>query len=169
MQNLLFSSILPQVAYDPINGKFYRVRKNSEVATEVFPDETGKLFIAPSVNQKKLLMKAIKVAWIILNSKEVPNTHTVYAKNFDTTDCRAFNIGILPNEDFAKLREAFNNIHRDLKIKPHKTDQYSCVIQFRENGILRKLICADVIQAKKLQRRLLVKYTKIVGKYLSTE
>jgi hypothetical protein len=26
-----------------------------------------------------------------------------------------------------------------------------------------------VIQAKKLQRRLLVKYTKIVGKYLSTE
>lgn len=169
IENLKFSNLLPQVAYDYANGKFYRVRKNSDVATEVFPDENGKLFIAPSLNQKKLLIKAIKAAWIILNNKELPAGYTVYAKNFDNTDCRSFNIGVLPNSDFVKLREAFNNIHRDLKLKPHKNDQYAYVLQFREGGVLRKIVCSDIVLGKRLLRKLLVKYTRIVGKYLSTE
>lgn len=166
---LMFSSVLPQLAYDPVMGKFYRVRKDNQVASPVYPDEQGKLTIGASSNQIRLAMKATKAAWIVFNNKPVPEGVIIYPKNFDDEDCRAFNLGSLPKEEFDRLKEAYNNINRDLKIKPHKTDQYSYIVQYRENGLLKKTIFEDIVNAKRFHRRLLVAYTKIVGKYLTTD
>jgi hypothetical protein len=165
---LLSSSILPELFYEPIQGVFYKRKRDCSTGAMQHPNQDLILKYTCNTRGQQRAIKAIKAAWMILNNSEVPEGHVLYCKNLDESDLSAGNIALVDRATWKSIREAIHNLNSALKMKPHASAQGHYLVTWKEEGVLRKKVVQDVISAKRLHRKLLIAFTKILGKYTST-
>lgn len=164
MQNLIESDVYPMLLYDVETGLFY----NKNTLKQYKLTDTLVLKLTNPVTKKQFTVKAIRAAWEMLNNKSLPRGLVLYTKNLDDCCLAATNIGAVDKETYKELREAVSNIKEHLKMKAHPNVPHYVVVQWKENKVLKSKVIHDVVSAKKFYRELLVKYTKILGKYMTT-
>ena len=105
------------------------------------------------------------MAWEIMNGK-IAKGFVVYAKNLNNRDIKGINIGIVDRETYRSINDALKNTNGAIKATPHKTDAFSYVVRYRENGKNKSIITHDIIGAMKIKRKILLKSLKILEKYI---
>lgn len=166
--NLVYSPLIPELFFDAVLGYFYKRKRDASIGPMQHPNQDHILKYTCNTTSKQRSIKAIKAAWMILNNSEVPEGHVLYCKNLDETDLSAGNIALVDKETWKDIREALHNLNTALKIKTHSSAQGHYMVQWKEDGVLRKKVLQDVVSAKRLHRKLLIAFTKIIGKYTST-
>lgn len=166
--NLTFSPLLPELYYSHTTGFFYRRKRDASVGPMQHPNQDAVLKYTCNETSKQRSIKAIRAAWIILNNSEVPHGYVLYCKNLDESDLSAGNIALVDRPTWKTIREALHNLNTSLKMKPHSSAQGHYLVTWKEDGMIRRKVLQDVISAKRLHRKLLISFTKILGKYTST-
>lgn len=160
----------PGLAYDYINGKFYKISTLDPFCIE------RELIVGPDANLSykcnisgRLVKKNAKIlAFEVLHDCFVIGK-IVYFKDLNTDNYKGSNLGCVRKEEYFKIKDALRNLNGLLKITPHPTDAYVYVVKYRQNGKTHSKICHDIIQAQRLRRRIMLRSSKILGKYLTSE
>lgn len=173
----------PGLAYDYINGKFYKVAKNSKInqnideihlfvdiltERELYVDETGYLSYKCNISGALVRKKAIILAFEVLHDTLTTGKKT-YFKDLNTNNYKGSNIGCVDKDEFVKIKDSLRNLNGFLKVQPHKTDAYVYVVKYRQSGRSCTKLCHDIVQALRFKRRILLKSSKILSKYLTTQ
>jgi hypothetical protein len=149
------------ISYDIHTGKFFTKRKTPR---RIFPDYEG--YLVFYVDKQRYKQKANKIAYELGTKTDIPDDKVVLHKNLDKTDFRLINLCLVTHDVFNKISEAHRNITSELKLVPHKTDQFSYVVHWVENNQRKTRLIHDIVPAKKLFLKLQLKFAKILGKYL---
>lgn len=156
----------PDIAYSASEGKFYRL-KNKQLLRELFPSESGQYWVVTS-SGKKTNRKAEILAMEFITKQEVKPDESVLFKNFDKSDLRAFNLLLLPKEEYKSIKDAIDNLEGAVKTKPDKNNPYGIVLLYKKDGRLVQRLFNDVVTAKKQKRQVLLEATKLLSKYILT-
>lgn len=133
----------------------------------LIPDEDNNIvFTLDSIKYK---IKYTKLIWYIVYNTEVDNTHIIWHKDLDTSNYKLNNLCLITKEEYKKIQEALQNLSGILKIKPHKSDAFTYVLEYKEQGRIRKENIEDVSLAAKKLKKLKFKYTKLVSRYVLTK
>lgn len=162
---LSISELYPGVAYDPFTGFFYRLCKNKQIIRRLIPDENNSITYSCALTNKIVKKKASTLAWEIFNNTRLQKNLCVFARDMQESNLELVNIGVIPKEEYKKLRDSFWNLH-NLKIIPHKDVAYSFVVIFRRGGKSCRLVAQDIIHAQKIKKRILHKAMKILTRYI---
>lgn len=150
------------IEYEMLTGAFY-TKKNGEIARRIFPNEEGYLIFYR--NNRRLKLKANKVAMELITGKPVPDKKTVLHKNLDENDYRLQNLKIIPKSTYNLIREAHRNLSGSLKLQPHPRDMFCYILSWKQDGKDRKIVIYDIVVAKRTYNKLQLKYAKILSKY----
>lgn len=167
-KRLLLCNTYPTTAYDPASGFFYRLDSTNQVTRKLLPDEDGFILVYLS-SGTKTKRRPLKLAWEIVNNKSLPDGYVVYPKNMNPEDLTAFNLGVLPKEEYKKLKDSIHNLEGALKLKPDPAKPHGVILFYYENGRRVKHHFDDIVIAKKEKNKLLIECTKYVSKYSVTQ
>lgn len=151
--------------YDMHEGLFYIVKSKDkpESKRQVFPDEEG--YLTFFRQGKKYKLKANKAAVELGNNLEVPDDKVVLHKNLDYDDFRLVNLQLVSRDVLKQVKEAHRNLSGALLMKPHASNAFCYVLQWKEEGRLRTMLCEDIVVAKREYLKLKLKYAKLLSKY----
>jgi hypothetical protein len=167
---LLYNSHYPNLGYCIQDGVFYRLKLPTQAVVRVLiPDEQGMLSVKDALTQKYTFKKASILAWEFISGAPVPASHVVYFKNLNTKDYKGYNIACIPRSAYSSLRDAIDNLQGTLKLIPHSTEVYTYKVRHKHKGKTVLQSFHDVVDAQKFMRKVLIKSTKIMSKYLVSE
>ncbi len=162
--NLLHSNLHTYLLYDAVAGCIYNIKGTKKYEL----DAEYRIRYYNKISKKQIRLKANRIAWEIFNNKELPDGFVLYHKNLDEKDIRINNIAAVPRATYAIINEALDNLDKDLKLKAHPDVPHYLILQWREDTRLKVKVIQDIVEARKQYRKLLIKYTKILSKYLIT-
>lgn len=151
--------------YDLHEGLFYIVKSKDkpEGKRQVFPDEEG--YLTFFRQGKKYKLKANKAAAEIGLGIDLPDDKVILHKNLDYEDFRLKNLQVVSREVLKEVKEAHRNLSGALLMKPHSSNVFCYVLQWKEDGRLRTMLCEDIVVAKREYLKLKLKYAKLLSKY----
>ena len=160
----------PGLAYDYIEGKFYKIASLEpfSIERELLADLNANLSYKCNISGALVKKNAKILAYEVLHDCFVVGK-TVYFKDLNTSNFKGSNLGCIRKEEYLRLKDALRNLNGFLKIVPHKTDAYVYVVKYRNNSKVCSIICHDIIQAHKIKRRIQIKSSKILSKYLTSD
>lgn len=150
------------ITYDIHSGIFWL--NNRKKPRRLFPDYDG--YFVFYVDKKRYKQKANKIAYELGNATDIPEGYVVLHKNLDKTDYRLCNLALVTQEVMNKISEAHRNLTSELKLVPHKSDQFVYVVKWIENNQKKQKLVHDIVTAKKLLVRLQLRFAKVLGRYL---
>jgi len=153
------------IQYNLHDGTFFLLKDKDclDSMRQIFPDEDG--YITFFRKGKKFKLKANRIAAEIGNDIAVPDDKVVLHKNLDYEDFRLVNLQIVPREVLKTVKEAHRNLSGALQMKPHGSNVYCYVLQWKEDGRLRTMLCEDIVVAKREYMKLKLRFAKILSKY----
>lgn len=156
--------LLDLLHYDNTSGKI-SVKKSDRV---ISADDTGAVTIYDPSFKVKRKMKLDVLAWVLLNAKELPDTHKILHKNLDQGDNSAKNLIAINRKEYSRVSEAIRNLDGEMKVGLHPIDQYKYVLSYRLNGVDRKETFDDIGTARNAESRMKVYFAKLVNNYAIT-
>lgn len=161
------AEILRTYKYDPKTGKL-QVVKSQRIVLQPEDSASVSIYLPKSKKVKKINLS--KLCWLIFNNTtEIPKGFKILHKNLNTSDNRALNLVLVPASEYATIRNAVDNLVSSLKMTTHPYDQYSYVLKYKDEGVLRTEVLHDVVPAKKRFAELQLRYAKIAGKYCNLD
>lgn len=151
--------------YDLHEGLFYIVKSKDkpEGKRQIFPDEEG--YLTFFRQGKKYKLKANKAAVEIGNNLEIQDDQVVLHKNLDYEDFSLKNLQLVSRDTLKQVKEAHRNLSGALLMKPHASNAFCYVLQWKEEGRVKTMLCEDVVVAKREYLKLKLKYAKLLSKY----
>ena len=151
--------------YDIYEGLFYIVKSKDkpESKRQIFPDEEG--YLTFFRQGKKYKLKANKAAVELGNNLEVQDDKVVLHKNLDYEDFRLINLQLVSRDVLKQVKEAHRNLSGALQMKPHANNAFCYVLQWKEEGRVKTMLCEDIVVAKREYLKLKLKYAKLLSKY----
>jgi len=166
-QRLLYSSTFPNIAYDLLNGTFWRIDRKTKATTRELPlDDSMRVPCWSALTGKNTNRKGAILAWEMLNGKELPPEHVVYFKNLNEEDLRGYNLGAVTKLEYTKIRDALQNLKGYAKLIPHATEVYSYKVRFKQGGFSTHQSFHDITAAKNFHRMLVINSTVLLNRYL---
>lgn len=150
------------IDYDMFEGSFFILKNNSRYR-KIFPNEEGYLLFYK--DNKKIKLKANKVAIEFVQNIIVQKDKVVLHKNLDETDYRYSNLILISKRTYKIIKEAHRNLNGYLRLQPHPKDMFSYILIWKENAKDKILVVQDIVVAKRMFNRLQLKYAKILTKY----
>ena len=146
--------------YSPETGEF---TKNS--GKPLVPDFSNLLHIYDPETRKVTKMKADLVAWILFSGGLLLPDYKILHKNMQDSDNRINNLTCVSTVEYKQIKEAYLNLTEDIQLFMHPKDKFSYIVQYRENGVIKKKVIKDNEVAKKFVLKLKLKYSKILTRY----
>ena len=109
--------------------------------------------------------KLDKLAYYLWTGTFPGENSKILHRNLDEDDNRALNILEISRSTYNKIREAQKNLEYGIRIYNHPTDQLSHILAWYEDGAEKTKVVQDIIVAKRLKTKLLLKYSKFLTKY----
>jgi len=148
------------VKYDSQTGEF--TKKSGK---PLVPDFSNLLHIYDPETRKVTKMKADLVAWVLFYDELPIAGARILHRNMQESDNRINNLIWISSEEYKQVKEAYLNLTEDIQLLLHPKDKFSYVVQYRENGVLKKKVIKDSEVAKKFVLKLKLKYSKILTRY----
>ena len=145
------------VKYDSQTGEF--TKKSGK---PLVPDFSNLLHIYDPETRKVTKMKADLVAWVLFYDELPIAGARILHRNMQESDSRINNLILVSSEEYKQVQEAYLNLTEDIQLLLHPKDKFSYVVQYRENGVLKKKVIKDSEVAKKFVLKLKLKYSKIL-------
>lgn len=134
----------------------------------VYPDEDGLVIITdPSTKQKKKF-KMQRLCYSLAYNVDLAKESKIIHKNLDETDFSIVNLLMVSQEQFKEIKEAWRNLQGGIRLTVHPKDMYSYKLFWYEKGIERSQVIHDVVVAKKVEKKLLLRFSKILTKYCTS-
>lgn len=150
--------------YDPLSGRVV-IKSSGKL---LFPAEDGYcLLTLPDGKKKKI--KLNKICYSLLHNKTLLKTCKVIHRDLDTSNFRANNLILLTAPQYKELKEALKNLQGGIRLQVHPTDVYSYKLFWYEDAKEKTKVVQDIVVAKRLEQRLLLKSSKILTKYCSVD
>jgi len=163
---LCVSSLYPTTALDPKNGYFYKV-SGTQVIRRLLSDSDGFIWVYLK-DETKTKRRPLKLAWEVLNNIQIPDGYSVYAKNLDYDDWSAYNLALIKDDEYKKLRDCLKNLEGALKVNP-SSKSHCAVLHFILDGKKMRQQYNDITAARKAKNKILVYCTKFIAKYTMTK
>ena len=109
-----------------------------------------------------------KLCYSLLFNVNLEKEHKVIHKNLDETDFSAVNLIMVSQEQFKEIKEAWKNLQGIIRLTVHPKDMYSYKLHWYEGGIERTQVIHDIVVAKKLEKKLLLRFSKTLTKYCTS-
>lgn len=165
-QDKIISDQYPGLMYVFSTGQFYRLSDNPENTRRIFPDENGLLNYYCFKEKKSIKKKAITLAWELLNCKSLPNNSINYFKDLNPENYKGSNIGLISKVNYKKLKDALYNLEHGVKLIPHKSDMFVYILKFKSEGKLVQTTFHDISLALKMKRKVILRSSKIITKWV---
>ena len=147
--------------YEPLTGKIY-VKKSKRL---LVADDTGAVTFVDPDTKERVKIRLDKLAYILANNKLPPPKWKIHHKNLDVSDNRIYNLMCLSPDQSRLVNEARKNLSGGIKISLHPTDMFSYKLSWFEGGKERSKVIEDIVVVKRLERELILKYSKILTVY----
>lgn len=132
---------------------------------ELIPNEDRMLIT--TINSVKIKVKMNKLVMCLIHGlSELPSGFVVLHKDLDEDNYRANNLQLVSKAEKKAIDEALYNLQGGLTIKPHKTDMFSYVINYKLNGRKRQEVISDQIVARRKFLRIQLKFAKMLDKFV---
>ena len=148
--------------YDPKNGEV-RVRKSNKL---LIADHDGLVYVFDNKSQSNSKKyKLHKLAYFLWTGAFPSEKNKILHRNLNDNDNRAINLLEINRTTYNKIKEAEKNLDYGIRIGNHPTDQLSHMLYWYENGTERFKVVEDIVVAKRLKTKLLLKSSKFISKY----
>ncbi len=164
-KNLLYPVSNPGVAYDPMQGFFWRLSSEGEPERKLELDADNMLIYFCPVLKKSIKKKGLILAWNILHGA-VPKDSVVYAKDCNPRNLKSFNIGCTSKESYKIIKDSLENLNGAVRLVPHPNDSFAYYLRYRKDGKVQQQKYHDIVTALKAKAKILQNSTKLAGKYL---
>ena len=131
-------------------------------------DEDGLVIVTDPSSKQKKKFKMAKLCYSLLFNVNLEKEHKVIHKNLDETDFSAVNLIMVSQEQFKEIKEAWKNLQGGIRLTVHPKDMYSYKLHWYEGGIERTQVIHDIVVAKKLEKKLLLRFSKTLTKYCTS-
>jgi len=164
---LLYSSTFPNIAYDLLNGLFWRIDSKTKATTRELPlDDSSRVICRSSITGKNTSRKGAILAWEMINGKELPVDHVVYFKDMNEGNLRGYNLGCCTKVEWSLIKDATANLSGYAKLVPHRTEVYSYKVRYKQGGFSTHQSFHDITAAKAFLRMLVCTGTVLLNKYI---
>ncbi len=165
------SKLYPGVLYDVESGRLYRRKLlnivSDEIDRELFPDAFGIVSYSCCVSGKTVRKKIEILLYEILHGK-LPADHKVYFKDFDSTNYKGSNIGVMSKIEYTRLKDSLYNAE-NCKVIRHPTDMLIYLVKYKHDNRMKTRRCHDIVQALRIQRAVTYTALKYLNKYYVTK
>ena len=134
----------------------------------LLPAEGGYCLVGMQDGKKKKY-KFSKLCYSLFHNIDMLKTCKVIHKDLDPWNFRANNLVLLSTLQYKELKEALKNLQGGIRLQVHPTDVYSYKLFWYQSGVEKVKVVQDVVVAKRLEQRLLLKSSKILTKYCSVD
>jgi hypothetical protein len=159
---LSFQELKETVAYNKDTGALWNKLTGRPITID--PDGKVLIYYPPTETQHKHQARNIiyKLFW---NIEDIPFSQRIYHVNMKSNDFRPRNLRLTDISTFKAINEAYDNLVKAIKLSPHPKDRYSFIVEHKKNGIVRKKVFYDIIEATKEVGRLRFESAKLVTAY----
>jgi hypothetical protein len=147
--------------YNPSSG-LITYRHNGKTL-EIMEDRLVKVKDPETKQQRKFKME--KLCYSLAFGVELDKSDKIIHRNLNDSDFTTINLMQVTPEQYKEIKEAWKNIQGGIRLVIHPTDVYSYKLYWFESGTERSKVVQDVVVAKRMERRLIIKYSKILTKY----
>lgn len=162
------SNKYPGIAYDYINGYFYRLKSSNEMDKRIIPDYLGYIIYLCALTNKRIKKKAEILAYEIMLDISLPKNSKLYFKDLNSENFKFWNIGCVSAKQYNTIRDAVYNIQGGIKIIPHAKDAFAHYIFYKTKGRIKMKICHDIVSALKIKRMILITSNKVLSRYITS-
>lgn len=156
-------SVFDYIDYNYTTGELF-LKKNKR---RLLPNEDNMVIV--SVDNIRIKMKYDRLCWSIYHKTALIPDQVIFHKDLNDSNNKISNLCVVPKKEYSKIKEALKNISGDLRIIPHHSDAFSCVLEYRSAGRIRREVIEDVSVARKKMLKLQLKYLKYLSKYITTD
>lgn len=161
---MTYKDLITFLDYNPTTGVI-----KSKQTGKVVDLVDGYLQVINPVTKQKKKFKPGKLAYTLAFGKDLVKTDRVVHRNLNENDLSAVNLMLVTSEQALEIKEAWKNLQGGIRMQVHPKDIYSYKLFWYENGSMKTKVVQDIVVAKKLERKLLLKYSKILTKYCISE
>lgn len=164
---LMVTNLYPGVAYDPLSGYLYRLkRKDGSLGRRIIPVD-GLVIYNCAVTGKRVKKNAAILAWEIYHDKRMEGGDIVM-RDSNPENTKIANIQFVKRETVQFIMDAMYNMQK-AEMKKHETDAHKYVVVYRKGNRLRRKSFCDVVSASCFLRELAVIASKQLNSfYVST-
>lgn len=148
------------LTYDPVKGTVLQQNNRPLIA-----DQDGLVIVTNPETKAKKKFKLNKLCYSLFTGIDLDKDTKVLHKNLNRTDYSALNLVLVSSLEFRQIKEAWRNIQGGIRLVPHPTDMYCYRIHWYEGAVEKKQLVRDIVVAKRLQKKLLLRYSKFLTKY----
>ena len=171
--NLLHYACYPQVAYEPRSGLFCRINKDSSLGDILELRDNNMLgvtYVDPiSGKRKSTNRKAAMLAWEFINQKPWPKDHCLLFKDLCPDNLSAFNITLIPKDQYQQIKDAVDNLNGTLRIQPDQREAYKYKVRYKIKGLTSYKYFWDITEANRFKKLVLIKSTRVLNRFLPSE
>lgn len=131
--------------------------------------EDGFVLIIDPESKKRKKFKLSKLCYSLFHNVDLQKEDKVVHKDLNPNNFKITNLLLLSSSQYKELKEAKKNIQGGIRLVIHPTDVYSYRLFWFQDGVEKSKVIQDVVVAKKLEKRLLLKSSKILTKYCPTD
>lgn len=131
--------------------------------------EDGFVLIIDPSSKKRKKFKLSKLCYSLFHNIDLSKEAKIIHKDLNTSNFKISNLLLLSNSQYKELKEATKNIQGGIRLVVHPTDVYSYRLFWFQDGVEKSKVIQDVVVAKKLEKRLLLRSSKILTKYCPTD
>lgn len=159
-QSLSVNQLEKLLDYDKETGKVRTKRRR-----ELLPDHDGLVVVFDNSSKKSYKLKLDKIAYALGYGVLPRKDQKILHKNLNSEDNRLRNLCVVSSKTYLQIKEAQKNLSVGIKLDLHPEDQFSYIVSWYEQGVHKQKTLHDIIQARKEQLRLQLKFSKILTKY----
>lgn len=166
MNNQTLTKLLPHVEYESDTGNLYLVKDNKRFK-RLLPDENNLLHT--SIQGTRIKIKFNRFIWFVLYKELLSSEDTILHKDLDDTNFRRNNLTKVPKKVYFEILQAMKNLSGSLRLIPHPTDAFACILEFKHEGRIKRETISDISVARKKLLHMQIRYIKFLGRYVVSE
>lgn len=159
-------SVALHLEYEPENGMLY-ILKNNIRHKLLVPDELHSAHT--TIYGTRIKIKYNRLVWFVLYHEVLQDSETILHRDLDDSNYRRNNLTKISKDIHLGIVEAMKNLSGALKITQHPKDTFACVLEYKQDGRMKKETFQDPTTAKKKLLRMQLRYIKFLGKYIITD
>lgn len=151
------------LSYDREKGCIYSIKTGRQVHPCIY----GFCIINDPETKKKVKFKFSKLCYALGNARLPTKQERIFHKNLNQKDFTLSNLVLLNAKQYLEASIAVKNLESAIKIVPH-FDMFTYKVFWIEDGFLKHKVVQDIVVAKRIERILRLRFTKILSKYSSS-
>jgi hypothetical protein len=156
--------ILPYLEYNPDTGDLFVLKSGTK--RKLVPNADG--MIQTCINGSKVKTKFNRLVVCAYTGKMLSDTMHIFHRDLDLENFRINNLAIVSKEQHFKIQECLKNLQGATKLQAHPKDMFKYVLEYKENGRLKREVISDAVVAKARLREEQFKCIKYLCNFILT-